>query len=466
MQLGQNINYTPPKTIAEFMQSDKLARYLMGPVGSAKTTGCIMELVMRSAQQAKGPDGYRRTRWAIVRNTLQQIKTTVLKDIQQILTPIVHWKVSESTIFIEAGDIRSEWMLIPLDSIEDQRRLLSTQLTGAWVNEWREVNPDLITALMGRIGRYPSPMVGGPTWHGLIADSNPGTEDSPWFEKLELNLPSKWGFFKQPGGLDPDAENVENLPKDYYANLMEGAEEDWVLGHVHGQWMPSLAGTAVFRTSFDPSVHISKSSLQTIPGNSICSGLDLGRTPTAIITQMDWKGRLLILEEVIGKDTGLEQFLNTQLTPALQGDHYSRSPIYIVFDPSGMSKSQLSEVNAFDIIKNCGFVGLPAPCRNNDVAIRLAAVTKHLLRREGFIIDGVRCPMLIQAMKFQYRYKRKKTGELEEKPEKLHPWSDLADGLQYACLGINERVKGRAMRRLAPDAGSYSKAHVPTGAWT
>jgi hypothetical protein len=456
------LEFNPAPTLGRFMQDDKLARFLMGPVGSGKTHACIFELLRRCAEQAPGPDGYRRTRVAIVRNTLQQIKTTVLKDIQQVLAPICSFKVSDSTIFIESGKVRSEWLLIPLDTIEDQRRLLSTQLTMAWVNEWREVQPELVTALIGRLGRFPSKMVGGPTWFGVIADSNPGTEDSPWYDKLELNLPANWGFYPQPSGLSPEAENVENLPPNYYENLMDGADEDWIAGHVHGEWMPSLSGTAVFRASFDAGEHISAKALRPVPQHPICVGLDLGRTPTAIIGQLDWAGRFMALAEVVGADTGLEQFLKQQLMPVLMADRFGRSPIYVCFDPTGMYKGQLTEDNALDIIRACGFVGLPAP--TNEIAPRLSAVTRFMLRRKGFILDGENCPMLSQALKHHYKYRRKKTGELEDKPDKTHPWSDLADALQYACMGVNERMQGRAMRQIAPP--KIVRQEISPAAWT
>lgn len=466
MSNPQIFQFTPPPVIDRFMQDDvSIARFLMGPVGSGKTTGCIYELLRRCAEQSPDPrDGRRRTRWAIVRNTLQQIKTTVLKDIQEILTGIVQFKVSESTIYVNAGEVYSEWLLIPLDTVEDQRRLLSTQLTGAYVNEWREVSPDLVSALIGRLGRYPSKMVGGPSWHGLIADSNPGTQDSPWYEKLELDLPDNWGFYKQPSGLSPEAENVENLPDGYYDNLMQGADKDWIEGHVHGEWMPSLAGTAVFRASFDPEEHITNDAIRTTPGSPVCVGLDLGRTPTAIVGQLDWKGRLVIFDELLGKDTGLEQFLRTELTPLLMQDKYARCPVYICFDPAGMAKSQLTEHNALDIIKRHRFVGVPAP--TNDITQRLDAVRYYMLQRDGFLIDA-RCRSLIQALKFHYKFKRKRDGDLTDVPDKNHPWSDIADALQYLCLGMNERIQGRAMTQtMSAKDKSYAPPKMPTGAWT
>ena len=109
----QTLDYVPPDTLEQFMLSEAFFRIAAGPVGSGKTTSCIFELLRRSMQQAQAPDGFRYTRWAIVRQTLQQLKTTVLRDIMQWLPGIAQWRVSESTIYIRIGDVISEWILIP-----------------------------------------------------------------------------------------------------------------------------------------------------------------------------------------------------------------------------------------------------------------------------------------------------------------------------------------------------------------
>ena len=75
------INYTAPPTCAAFMKSNSFGRMIAGPVGSGKTTACLFEIFRRSCEQAPALDGYRYTRWAIVRQTLKQLKDTVLKDI-------------------------------------------------------------------------------------------------------------------------------------------------------------------------------------------------------------------------------------------------------------------------------------------------------------------------------------------------------------------------------------------------
>ena len=45
--------------------------------------------------------------------TLKQLKDTVLKDITSWLSGVAEFKVSDNTVYISVGDIKSEWLLIP-----------------------------------------------------------------------------------------------------------------------------------------------------------------------------------------------------------------------------------------------------------------------------------------------------------------------------------------------------------------
>ena len=201
------INYTAPPTVARSMKSEAFFRIIAGPVGSGKTTGCLFELFRRACEQQKAPDGLRYTRFAIVRSTLKQLKDTVLKDITSWLAGIADYRVSESTVYIRIGDVRSEWLLIPLDTPEDQRRLLSLQITGAWLSESIEMETALISPLAGRCGRFPSANQGGATWMGMIADTNMPSEGSDWHKLMTEPAPDTQVFI-QPGGMEENAENL------------------------------------------------------------------------------------------------------------------------------------------------------------------------------------------------------------------------------------------------------------------
>jgi hypothetical protein len=478
------INYTAPPTCGRFMQSAAFGRILAGPVGSGKTTCCVFELLRRSCEQQPAPDGLRYTRWAIVRQTLKQLKDTVLKDIVEWLEGLVSYKVSDSTITISMGDVRSEWILIPLDSPEDQRRLLSMQLTGAWMSEAIEMDVDLVDAVAGRLGRYPSAALGGATWFGMIADTNMPTEGSDWYKFMYENVPPDWQIFVQPGGLESNAENLDWLQqtsatlkmplgderrlaqgRSYYERLARGHNTDWVLRYVHAKFGNDPSGTAVFRESFNRNFHV-RDDLQPVSGQPIMVGQDFGRDPCSIISQLDHKGRLLVLQEVLAEDTGLEKHLEKALRPALMNERYWGRPIVIVGDPSGISKSSIYEETTFDVIKRMGFNAFPAP--TNDIDPRLRAVEAFLLaQRDGgpaFMIDGARCPTLVRALGGGYRYGKTKAGLRKISPEK-NEFSHIADALQYAALAAHGGMMGYLARRLT-SRPRVIRPKMNAGAWT
>lgn len=484
--MAKNINYDAPPTCAAFMKSDSFFRLIAGPVGSGKTTACLFELLRRACEQEPAPDGIRYTRMAIVRQTLKQLKDTVLKDIMQWLEGLVTYKVSDSTIYIEFGDIKSEWLLLPLDNPEDQRRLLSSQITMAWMSEAIEMDPTLIPALSGRCGRYPSAAMGGATFFGIIADTNMPSEGSEWHRLMSLETPPDWHVFIQPGGMEEDAENLEwltqtpatlKLPPDdpvrraqgrkYYERLVANSHPDWVRRYVHAQYGNDPSGSAVFRESFKANFHAFEEVLP-VNGHPIIVGQDFGRNPCAIIGQLDHKGRLLILEEIATEDLGLELHIQQYLRPILFSERYMGKPIYVIGDPAGNQRSTTYEETSFDVLKRNGLMAFPAP--TNDIDKRLRAVEAFLLSQRdggpGFLIDKTKCPKLTLALNGMYRYARSKSnGQLKALPDKNHPWSDLADALQYVCLaahgGFASYVANRLYKRQVVE-----KPRFNARAWT
>jgi len=479
-----SINYTAPPTCARFMKSESFGRLIAGPVGSGKTTACLFELFRRACEQAPAADGYRYTRFAIVRQTLKQLKDTVLKDITAWLDGVAEYKVSENTVHILVGDVRSECLLIPLDDMDDQRRLLSMQLTGAWMSESIEMDVGIISPLAGRCGRYPAANLGGSSWMGIIADTNMPAEGSPWHDFMETNTPPDWQIFIQPSGMSESAENLQwltqtpetlKLPetdpariaqgRTYYERFIRSNSPDWCKRYVHAQYGDDPSGAAVYRESFKQSWHVVD---EVIPVSShpILLGLDFGRDPCAVLCQPDHRGRLLVLEEIIAEDIGLELQLQRAIKPILLSERYIGKPIIIVGDPAGKQRSTLYEETSFDLIKREGLMAYPAP--TNDVARRVDAVDSWLLAsREGgpaILIDRQRCPTLIRALAGGYRYGRTKTGQRKPVPDK-NKYSHVMDAFQYACVtahgGMSDMIANR-MRRT----NRRERPRVSSAAWT
>jgi hypothetical protein len=480
------ITYSAPPVVGSFMESDSFARFIVGPVGSGKTTGCIFELLKRCVAQAPGADGKRRTRWAVVRQTLQQLRMTILLDILSWLRPICRYKVSDQLVIVEFGDVYSEWFLIPLEDPEDQRRLLSMQLTGAWLSEAIEMSPNLVDAIAGRCGRFPSAVDGGCTWFGMIGDTNAPTDGSDWWRLFEDDKPPDWQVFWQPGGMDEGAENLEwllqtpetlKLPEDnparlaqgrtYYERLSRGHNLDWVNRYVHARYGNDPSGAAVFRGSFKRVFHV-KQELRPVVGQILIIGQDFGRSPCSIITQQDHTGRLNVLEEVVAEDIGLELHVTKFLKPKLYQEKYAGMMFVCVGDPAGQGKSDILEENNFDVLKRLGIPAFPAPTNNIDPRIT-SVETLLLQQRDGgpaLAFDEMGCPNLIRAMNGMYRFSKTQAGTTKPLPDKTHPWSDLADALQYVCLSLNSGLIQFIAKRIRPKARRQTVPRISAAGWT
>lgn len=475
------------------MESDAFGRLIAGPVGSGKTTGMIVETARRMGQQAPSPsDGRRYTRFAIIRQSLKDAKGTVLKDVRGWFGSMADWRVSESTLYIEQGDIYSEWIFLPLDEPDDVKRLLSTQLTAAYINECSETDINLLSDIAGRLGRYPNNEFGVCTWSGIYADTNMPILHTPWADFIQ-HPPPEWQIYRQPGGhtyptLDPatgqyssGAENLAHLNqtaetikldetdpvrieqgRGYYNRLMSVGTPDYIRRYVWAEFGRDPSGSAVFAESFKYDFHVVPE-LEPVYGRLLLVGQDFGRSPWSVITQLDHNGRLMVLEEVAGKgptgdNIGLEQHIKQNLMPVLMQPRYAGRPIALVGDPSGAARDSLFEMNSFDLVKSLGLPAEPAP--TNDIEPRLRGVESFLVRqvagKGAILFDAGRCTTLIAGMNGAYKFNTKadSSGGSYQKdvPEKLHPWSDVCDALQYVCLvtsnvGAYQWLLGRTINR-------------------
>ena len=75
-----SLNYKPDgDTLKEFLKNKSFFRGIRGPVGSGKSVACCIEIIKTAITQEKSEDGIRKSRWAVIRNTNPQLKTTTIK---------------------------------------------------------------------------------------------------------------------------------------------------------------------------------------------------------------------------------------------------------------------------------------------------------------------------------------------------------------------------------------------------
>jgi len=482
--MAEQYRFVAPPTVKSFMMSKAYVRLLAGPIGSGKSAACVHELLRWAVTQNPNSKGIRKTRFVITRNTLEQLKSTTFKTICDWLPPTVYGKYisTEKTLryafaLADKTKVETEWLLLALDSPDDVQRALSLEVTGVWINECREIHPEVAEGLMMRANRYPSMRDGGATQAGMILDTNFPAEDTFWSDKIQ-DPPENWSVHIQPPAvlpveeyveryktdpdpeqtakdqlgaeytINPDADNLKNLAKDYYVQTLSGKPDDFIRVYLRCQFGRSLSGLPVFDKTFRPDVHIAKTPYTLIRSDNypLCIGLDLGRTPAAVIVQLTPMGQIIVLSEVTGSDMGIQTFIRTELMPHLN-KNYPGMARYVAPDPAGSQRSQGNDKCPHDYIREAGFT-IVRP-RTNKTALRIEAVDTVLGQsvdaKPRFQINPG-CRDLIYAMRGGYKWAVNKKGDLtnESEPVKSHyrNVSDLADSLQYALLVIDGNHAG------------------------
>lgn len=434
--------YSPAgETLKQFHESNAFVRALKGPFGSGKSSACVMEILIRSQMQKPSPDGIRRTRWAVIRNSYPELKSTTIKTWTQ-WCPTSYGKLNQDSPIIhriKTPDLDMEVLFLALDKPEDVPKLLSLELTGAWLNEAKEIPKAIIDGVTGRVGRYPAAMDGGPTWSGVIMDTNPPDDQSWYYHFAEKQTPEGWLFLSQPSGLSPKAENLKNLPPNYYKRLIAGKDPDWVKVYVEGQYGYVMEGKPVFPMYLD-STHASPTILEPDPNVSLFIGVDFGVSSAAVIGQKLPNGTWLILDEFVSEDaSGIQQF--SELLVSYIARNYPNHTVGGSWaDPAGNART-LEGSTPLAIIK--AFTGWPwKPAPTNDIDMRLEVVAYALRRlvqgKPGLIISP-KASLLRKGFTGGYHYKLKNDGTQTFETPNKNKFSHPHDALQYMLLGGGER---------------------------
>lgn len=448
MGISYDFNYKAPPTIAKFMRSDAFFRALKGPVGSGKSVGCVIESFRQCMQVPPCADGIRRSRGAIVRNTRQQLKDTTLRTWLDWVKPGVfgRWKESEMIFELRFKDIEADILFRPLDSPEDVQRVLSLELTWAWINEAREVPLEILQALMSRVGRYPKREDVQDYRSFILADTNPPEIDSTWYKifegiPLEEDNPGsamEVESFQQPSGTSPQAENTAYLRPNYYQDLARGKTKAWVDTYVHGLYSPSLSGKPVYSTAFKAERHVSQSPLTIDPVLPVIISFDCGLTPAATFKQMTLDGRVRVLREAVAFDMGMKRFAKTLLRPLIR-NFFPLNPLIFIGDPAGSRRADSDESSAFKVLKEEFEIdgAIVKPAATNDPKVRIQATEQMLSQYpdgEPLMLIDPSCKSYIDGLRSKYRYpKHKATGTFSENPEKNN-WSHIVEAGQYGDL--------------------------------
>jgi hypothetical protein len=429
---------------------------IMGPVGSGKSVAsCLRALTVGQRQEPSPPDPVsgrrlRRTRGCIVRNTMPELRATTIETYQRVYPeegtgPVIYRSPAEHRII--RGDLDIQVLFIALDRPADIKKLLSLELTWAWLNEGRELPRAVLNRMLERLGRYrieerPT------TWSGLWMDTNaPDSDHYLW--AIDQNPPPDWKVYHQPpavlevtrgadgravvtdenfpgiqgqewrsctvGGqefetemieaaerlwiVNPLAENLEPLwrvnraaspvgARSYYGRSLAGKSIDEIRSYLQGVYAYVAEGRRVV-PNYHPPTH-GRQHIEALPDEPLVLMCDIGGgtlQPSCIVAQKHPRGPVLALSEVVCFEMGVHRFgeLIMEHLQRRYPAHVERGAFRrLIGDPAGVGRDEIFEVAAFDHLRHeFGFETEAAPTQ--DIAYRYQAI----IRACGRLIDGV-----------------------------------------------------------------------------
>ena len=477
----REVNYRPSPTFTKLHADKTMVRAVGGPVGSGKSVGMVMEILLKSMQQ-QAFKGVRKSRWAIVRNTYAELKNTTIKTwldwIPAELGAVRMTAPPTALVRIpDIGDgtaVELEVVFLALDLETDQAKLRSFELTGIWFNEGQFVNEEIMRVGLQRTGRYPkverdrdgNNIEGsGASWSGALIDFNLVDTEHFLYRALKVERRKGWKLWIQPPAIEevidaegestwvghPDAENIKSLATEangkdgyrYYLDKIPGMKRSQILVDYCAQWGVSVVGQPVYAETYDDEVHVSEVEIRPDKSLPVYIGVDFGLHPAIVFGQVMRDGQLIVLKEIDPNQpsgVSLEEFIDDYYRPFVLEHFIGMRNFEGWGDPAGRGRSAIDKRTPFMVLTQAGI--RCTPTTTNEYLPRKEAVEKFLAKRKGIIINPS-CVRLRKGFLGGYGYK-KINGLPRAYPDK-NGFSHIHDALQYLCLGIVTQGRRKAV---------------------
>lgn len=478
--------YEPPGPIsAAFLASTELSSFIMGPVGSGKTTTAAFKRIQDGAGQGICKDGWIRDRCLILRKTWRTAKRTVLRswaDWFQKGYPGSTWTGGEdrpATHVLRFHDpnrryaerdvkIELETEFAGLDDNNIDVLLGGAPYSRILLNEADQFSKDIVERCEERVGRYPNLVSladGQRRTRQVTGDFNAPDKTNYLRELLVEDVKPNRHLIALPAGLIVDwnadgtigkfeinreAENLSKLDADYYTSKALTWEEWRLRRYVLNEWGYSREGLPVFVKEFREGLHVSPRILDHSPTVGLTIGVDgstAGLRPAAVIMQPDSGGYLNVLKTLApGHGYGALRFAHL-LLDLLQSE-YRRVPYVDIWcDPASQyggdkEGGQLAFIETLSMVLGIA-VRVPAG-GSNEIGLRLDAIRKELTtviegeQRRLRISADPSNKILINGFASGYCFQKRPPNaptQWEPVPRK-NEFSDPMDALGYGVLGL------------------------------
>jgi hypothetical protein len=481
--IDSKTKYIPLKTLKQFHDCDVRVKIILGPYGSGKSSGLCCDIIKRAIEMPKCRDGVRRLHATIVRKTYSQIESTTLATWNQWGKKTgVSRKRDKPNLerwhtFCDHDGLIEIWLLfLALDNEDDLQKLQSLETTLFYVNEGQHIHNNYISHMLSRTGRYPkldtidlksvkkwhegkvdlyneTIVSKSPFWSGVNIDSN-SPKLSHWMPEMELKIKENGEtdtrIFHQPPALlkndlgeyylNPDVENIENLPKgaSYYFEMINRGDE-YIKVYAQGYYGTVATGKRIY-DKYNDELH-AVDNIEIVKNVPVIYGVDYGKIAPAILICQWVAGQLRCIKEFCGLFMYIEDLAKEFVIPYLKQNNClagatGKDDCSQTFD----GRKILLDLN-LDVVA----------ARTNKIEPRLASVNNLLGRinsagKPTLLISKIGCPNLRDGFNGEYKHQSRMINGQEEyldAPDKVHPYSDIHDSLQYVALEFVEEEKVR-----------------------
>jgi hypothetical protein len=445
---------------------------IVGPVGGGKSTESLRRYLRIASWQQPSPiDGVRRARILCLCPTYRRAWDQIIPSYFEV------YPRSMGTFTGARGDPAEHIFDIELNTGREIRKLhvevwfravndLSIEdffrgmfITAIHLPE-ADTNGDLDQILsfgQTRLGRYPEPHhrpseSDAPTYSGIFGDANAPIINSPFHLRFYTKkmpdgspTPATDRLFRQPGGNNPNAENMaalRRIRKDFYAYQATQIQEYDRRRMI--DCIPSFGrhGQPV-HPNFDDQVHRANRRLEPDPLLQVFIGIDAGSnalTPGVTFSQRAYSGQWRKLAEIyLGKGQMNTQELGDEIVRIMNarfGCLHRDVGAMLCLDPAAGGKNAGSEYTTAMALQ--GITQIEAQLAPSNKPEHRHSVTDALFKRmvapkEPAIIIDPDCVGLLAGYAGGYHYKKRAGGLANLAPEK-NEYSHVVEADEYTHL--------------------------------
>lgn len=485
----KELNWKSPGPVStEFLLCKDDAPFIVGPVGSGKsTTADVVKCFIKAPMQIPGNDGIRRYRLIVFRKTQRQAWKSTIPTFKKWVSEDrgkftgsedrpcrFNFKISHPK---DGGLIECEiwWYGMP-----ETKEALEEALKGLEASDINLAEADQMPLwgfewAAGRIGRHPSGPEGRCVNPQIFGTLNATTFENWVYDVFIANPKEGTRLFRQPPAVlydeksqtysvNPEAENVEghggweNFVK-YYMRQVKLSRRGYIKHALMAEFGPVDGEGFLVYPEFVDRDHVG---VCKVNNNPLYIGLDGGGTPAATISQWGDYGEINVLREVVifDPDDEKKQKLKagvgpTQFAQAIKRVLAEFNGLEVrmgYIDPSAFygGDSKYNDLAfAEKVMRELDIVIKAAPVDGNARVLREEGMRQYLsMRGDGgrpMILFDRSCRWLLQGLRGQFVYESMMKGGVEVPSDlravKKNLHSHVGEACEYNIAGMTSAGK-------------------------